>query len=52
VERAGGGTAAGKYTRHAAVLARLTRRAGAQAVQKEAANGLELVDELEEVFRK
>jgi hypothetical protein len=43
---------AGSYSRHAAAMRGLLRGSGGAALQREAVTGLELVDELEGVFRK
>jgi hypothetical protein len=48
---AGGDSVAARYDRHAQAMRRLARSAG-RALEREAATGLELVDELENQFRK
>jgi hypothetical protein len=52
VIKAGGGKAARDFTRHVAAMRRLAQGSDASAIQKEAGNGLELVDVLEGVYRK
>ena len=49
---AGGDGVAGRYTRHVASMRRLAGGTDERALQKEAVTGLELVDELENQFRK
>jgi hypothetical protein len=49
---AGGRQVAARFTRHVGSIRRLARGSDPNALQKEAANGLELVDELERQFRK
>jgi hypothetical protein len=49
---AGGSKVATRYTRHVAAMGRLARGSHDQALQNEAARGLELVDALETRFRK
>jgi hypothetical protein len=50
--KAGGDKAARDFTRHVAAMRRLVQGSDAAALQKEARNGLELVDVLEGVYRK
>jgi hypothetical protein len=52
VIRAGGRKVAGRYTRHVIAMRRLARGADREALQDEAARGLELVDELERQFTR
>jgi hypothetical protein len=52
VIEAGGRRIATRFTRHVASMRRQARDPGSRALQKEAAVGLELVDELERQFRK
>lgn len=52
VIKAGGGKVAASYTRHVNAIRRLAASSEESALQKEASTGLDLVDELEGVFRK
>jgi hypothetical protein len=49
---AGGDRVAGRFSRHVHAIKRLERAPGDRELQKEAVTGLELVDELEQVFRR
>ena len=49
---AGGEKVAASFTRHVRVMQRLARSSDRAALQKEAVAGLELVDQLEDAFRK
>ena len=49
---AGGRRVAARFTRHVAAMRRLARGSDRQALEAEAARGLELVDELEHQFRQ
>jgi hypothetical protein len=51
VIKAGGDKEARDFTRHVESMERLVQSANGQALQEEAAKGLELVDVLEGVFR-
>jgi hypothetical protein len=52
VIEAGGRRVATRYTRHVGSMRQLARGSDHQALQREAVNGLELVDELEQQFQK
>ena len=52
VLKAGGSQVAAKFTRHVAAMRRLAKGSDDKALQKEAVSGLELVDELEQQFRR
>jgi hypothetical protein len=52
VVKAGGDREAARYDRHVAKMRRLAESFAKAAIRKEAANGLQLVDELEGVFRR
>jgi hypothetical protein len=49
---AGGAEVAARYAHHVAAMRRLARGSGERALQREAVNGLALVDRLEQVFRR
>jgi len=49
---AGGEKVAASFTRHVRAMQRLARSSDRAALQKEAVAGLELVDQLEDAFRK
>jgi hypothetical protein len=52
VVKAGGGKEAARYSAHVAAIRRLGESFDRPAIRKEAGRGLQLVDELEDVFRR